>query len=158
MEQSLADRGDGEELIDTKFGGVHLTDKDLRRIPLVYDMGISLLIMWYYWTYRCPFREQALAGIGDETELIDTKIGGVLSTDSRLQPSQLCLQRTIWVLACWLCGKIPTLERIDTHAWNKVYRQRWRRGADRPQKLVVCILWTKTYAPPKYSSSVWYMP
>ena len=24
MEQSLADRGDGEELIDTKIGGVHL--------------------------------------------------------------------------------------------------------------------------------------
>ena len=26
MELSLADRGDGEELIDTKIGGVHLTD------------------------------------------------------------------------------------------------------------------------------------
>ena len=30
MEQSLADIGDGEELIDTKVMGVHSTDKDLR--------------------------------------------------------------------------------------------------------------------------------
>ena len=30
MEQSLADRDDGEEVIDTKVGGVHSTDKDLR--------------------------------------------------------------------------------------------------------------------------------
>ena len=30
MEQTLAERGDGEQLIDTKVDGVHLTDKDLR--------------------------------------------------------------------------------------------------------------------------------
>ena len=30
MEQNLADRGDGEELVDTNVGGVHLKDKDLR--------------------------------------------------------------------------------------------------------------------------------
>ena len=30
MEQSLADRDDGEKLIDTKVGGVHLTNKNLQ--------------------------------------------------------------------------------------------------------------------------------
>ena len=30
MEQSLAESGDGEELIDTKVVGVHSGDKDLR--------------------------------------------------------------------------------------------------------------------------------
>ena len=30
MEYSLADRFDGEEQIDTKFGGVHLMDIQLR--------------------------------------------------------------------------------------------------------------------------------
>ena len=51
MEQSLAGKGDGEELIDIKVGGVrwckvgdvHLTDKDLQ--PVAYDMGNSLLII-----------------------------------------------------------------------------------------------------------------
>ena len=35
MEQNLADRGDGEELVDIKGGSVHLTDKDLRPMPQV---------------------------------------------------------------------------------------------------------------------------
>ena len=30
MEESLADRGDGEELIDTKDGDVHSTDSQLQ--------------------------------------------------------------------------------------------------------------------------------
>ena len=30
MEQSLADRGDGEELVDNKLGGVHSTDNRLQ--------------------------------------------------------------------------------------------------------------------------------
>ena len=30
MEERLADRDDGEELIDTKFVGVHSTDKEKR--------------------------------------------------------------------------------------------------------------------------------
>ena len=30
MGQRLADRGDGESLIDAKVGDVHLTDKDLQ--------------------------------------------------------------------------------------------------------------------------------
>ena len=34
MEQSLADRGEGEELEDTKVGGVHSTDKDLRPLTM----------------------------------------------------------------------------------------------------------------------------
>ena len=47
MEQSLADRGDGEELIETKVGGVHSTDSRLRpsSVPLLCDMDLSLLIM-----------------------------------------------------------------------------------------------------------------
>ena len=48
MEQSLADRGDGEELIDTKFGSVHSTNSQLRPPPtisLVYGMVIRLVIM-----------------------------------------------------------------------------------------------------------------
>ena len=36
MGQSLADRGDGEELIDTNVGGVHATDKDLRPSKLCF--------------------------------------------------------------------------------------------------------------------------
>ena len=42
MEQSLADKGDGEELIDTKVGEVHSTDCRLQPFPNMlqaYDMG-----------------------------------------------------------------------------------------------------------------------
>ena len=35
MEQSFTARGDGEKLIDTKVGGVHLADKELRPFTLV---------------------------------------------------------------------------------------------------------------------------
>ena len=48
MEQSLGDRGDGEELvyIDAKVGGVHSTDKEPRPSQVCpRDMGLSLLIM-----------------------------------------------------------------------------------------------------------------
>ena len=38
MEQSLAGRGNGEELIKTKVGGVHSTYSRLRPSQLVYDM------------------------------------------------------------------------------------------------------------------------
>ena len=41
MKQSLADRGHGEELIDTKFGGVHSTDSCLQ-LPQV----CHLLKIW----------------------------------------------------------------------------------------------------------------
>ena len=34
---------------------------------------------------------QSLADMGDGKELIDTKIGGVHSTDSQLQPFKVCL-------------------------------------------------------------------
>ena len=44
--------------------------------------------------------KQSLANRSDGEELIDTNLGGVHSTDSRLQPSQLCLQLIIWALAC----------------------------------------------------------
>ena len=36
--------------------------------------------------------KQSLADRGDVEELVDAKLGGVHSTDSRLQPSQECLQ------------------------------------------------------------------
>ena len=47
MEQSLADRGNGEELIDTKGGGPYDCQPSmvLQIMPLVYDLGISLLSM-----------------------------------------------------------------------------------------------------------------
>ena len=48
MEQCLADGGDGEELIYTKFCGVYLTvttRKALQSVPPAYDMGTGLLIM-----------------------------------------------------------------------------------------------------------------
>ena len=38
MEQSLAGRGDGEELIDTKVEGVHSTDEDLWPYQYAYSM------------------------------------------------------------------------------------------------------------------------
>ena len=43
--KSLADRGDGEELIETNVGGVHLTTTVLPIVPLLRDMGLGLLIM-----------------------------------------------------------------------------------------------------------------
>ena len=63
MKQTLADRHDGEEMIDTKLGGVHLTDKELPSMPLVGDMGIGLLIMRKNTnsrTNRCTLMEQSL--------------------------------------------------------------------------------------------------
>ena len=44
--------------------------------------------------------KQSLADRGDGEELIDTKLGGVHSTDSQLQLSNLFLQLMIWALAC----------------------------------------------------------
>ena len=46
MEQRLADRGDEEELIEAKFGGVHSTDSRLVPSKLC-NMGVSLLIKQY---------------------------------------------------------------------------------------------------------------
>ena len=36
--------------------------------------------------------EQSLGDRSDEEEVVNTKLGGVHSTDYRLQPSKLCLQ------------------------------------------------------------------
>ena len=58
----------------------------LPSMPLAFDMGHSLLIMLEnsnYWTDRCTLMEQSLADRGDGKEMIDTKVGGVHSTDSR---------------------------------------------------------------------------
>ena len=54
MEHSLADRGDGEELIDTKVVGVY---------------------SYKSWTDRCTLMEQSLKDSGEGKELIDTKLG-----------------------------------------------------------------------------------
>ena len=50
MEQSLADRGDGEELIESKVGGVHSMVMMVReqrpyQVCLYCDVGLSLLIV-----------------------------------------------------------------------------------------------------------------
>ena len=90
MVQSLADSGDGDELVDRcAFDGQLTTD--LPSMPLVYDMGTYLLIMWRIsksltdqWTHM----EQCLEDRSDEVELIDTKLGGVYSTDSLQHPSK----------------------------------------------------------------------
>ena len=57
--------------------------------------------------------EQSLADRDDGEDLIEAKVGGVHSTDSQLQPSQVYLYFVIWELACCLCGKTLTSERID---------------------------------------------
>ena len=67
---------------------------------------------------RWTLMEQSLADIGDGEQLIDTKVGGMDSTDSQLRPSKVCLMRVIWAYA-W-CIKVLTTERIDAHSWNKV--------------------------------------
>ena len=64
--------------------------------------------------------EQTLADSGDGEELLDTKVGGVLSTDKVCWLSQVCLQCAILALACSLCVKSLTLQRIDAHTWKKV--------------------------------------
>ena len=48
MEQNLADRGDGEELIETKVWGCAFDGQlttALSSVPLLCDMELSLLIM-----------------------------------------------------------------------------------------------------------------
>ena len=54
--------------------------------------------------------DQSLADRSDGEEVVDTKLGSVPSTDSRLQPSNLSLQ----------CMILLNLEQIDGHTWNKV--------------------------------------
>ena len=69
-------------------------------MPLLCDMGNGLLIMLQNtksWTDQCTLMEQRLADRGDGEELVDTKVGGVYSTDSQLQPYAL----TVWY------GRLP---------------------------------------------------
>ena len=42
MRKSLADRSDGEERIDTKLGGVHLTDKTYGPPKYAYSVRYGL--------------------------------------------------------------------------------------------------------------------
>ena len=44
--------------------------------------------------------EQSLADSDDGEEQMDTKVGGVHSTDGRQQPSKMCLYCVIWALVC----------------------------------------------------------
>ena len=44
--------------------------------------------------------EQSLADRSDGEEQIDTKVGGVHSTDGRQQPSEICLYCVIRALVC----------------------------------------------------------
>ena len=108
----------------------------LPSIPLVHDLDSSLVIVRWNsksWTDRCTLMEQSLADRGDGENLIYSKPRGVHSTDSRLHPSQLCLKRMIWALACWLCGEILNSERLMHTQGTKFNRQRIWRGADRHQ-------------------------
>ena len=79
MEQSLADKGDGEQLIETKVVGVQSTYSQLR--------PSQLCLYCVIWTLM----EQSLGDSGDGEELIETKVGGVHSMVSRLQPSDVWL-------------------------------------------------------------------
>ena len=93
MKQSLAYRGDGEELIDTKLGGVHSTDSRLQPSHLCLLLLICALACWLIsksGTDPLTHLEQSFTDRGDEEGLIETKPGGVHSTDSRLQPSEIC--------------------------------------------------------------------
>ena len=62
----------------------------------------------------------SFADTDDGEEVVDTKVGCVHSTDSRLRPSKVYLQCMILASACWLNGEIINPERIDTRSWNKV--------------------------------------
>ena len=44
MEQSLAGRRDGEDLVVAKVGGVHSTDNDLRPSPMCLKCNIWALV------------------------------------------------------------------------------------------------------------------
>ena len=99
MEQSLADKGEGEELIDTRLGCVHSTDNRLQ--PSHYTSSL-----WYgHWpadyalnlnrsmdTHGTKFSDR-----GDREELIDIKIGGVHSTVNRLKYAS-----SVWYGHCLL--------------------------------------------------------
>ena len=95
MEQSLSDRVDGEELIDTKVGGVHSTDSwwhPSQVYPSHMVLIQSLLIIPENSNYLMyGFMEQTLSDRGYVEELIDTNAWGVHSTDSRQKLSKLCL-------------------------------------------------------------------
>ena len=65
-------------------------------LPTAYDMCTDLLIrreISKSWTDRWTLTEQSR---GDGEKLIDSNLGDMHSTDSRKQPSLVCLQLTIW--------------------------------------------------------------
>ena len=89
MEQNLTDRGDGEALVNTKVGGMYSTDSRLQPCQLCLYCVLIMLYNTKSGKDRCTLVEHSLSDRGDGEEQIDTKAGGVHSTESRLQPSQL---------------------------------------------------------------------
>ena len=91
MEESLADRGDGEERIDTKVGGVHLMDKNLQ--PFQYaswvryvHMPAELFGKFLSYTHGTKFNRPRWWREADRPIL-----GGMHLMDTDLRPSQLFL-------------------------------------------------------------------
>ena len=119
-------------MIDTKDGGVHSMDSRLE-VCLYCMIWAKPVSTWWKsnsLTDQCTLIVQSLTESSEGENRIDTKVGGVHVTDSRLGSSQVCIYCMIWAKACWVCGESLTLELIDAHSWNNVYGQRWRRGAD----------------------------
>ena len=82
---------------------------------LLCNMGLSQLIYSVHLNGSMHTHGTNFSGQRDGEKLIDTKVGDVHSTDSRQQPSQLCLYCVMWALACRLCSKFLISERIDAH-------------------------------------------
>ena len=87
MEQSLADRGNGEELIETKGWGVQSTVKEKRDSLLcLYCViwALACLLCGKFLTSKLIDEHswnKLLQTKGMESEPIETKVGGVHSTD-----------------------------------------------------------------------------
>ena len=77
----------------------------------VCGLGISLLIKGLNLTDRGTLME--LEDGGDREDLIDVKVGGVHNTDSRLRPSQICLENVIWALASSLSLKTDRCTHME---------------------------------------------
>ena len=97
MEESLSVRGDWEKVVDTKVGGLHSMVRTVDCSPpkyayyVIYMDLTPLIMLWNskFWTDRCTLMEESLADRGDREELVDTKVGGLHSTDSRVKPSHV---------------------------------------------------------------------
>ena len=149
---------DGEELIDTKVRGVHLTDSRLRPSQVcVYGViwalacllsGKILMLNGSMHTKGTKFHRQRWRRVADRHQSWGCAFDG--------QPTMALPIMPLWAKACWVCWKNQTLERIDAHLWNKFSRQRWWRGVDRHQGRACAFDGQPTTALQNYSSRVWY--